>query len=134
MIFKEWYGVYYQATAKIITALLSENADEKSLQNLVREYAFGESALTILPALKNEKWHLLRQDVTTPLKNPPTMPLTLIQKRWLKAVSLDPRIRLFKFEPIGLEDVSPLFTEKDYRIYDRYRMDVRRKRRGTSAR
>ena len=120
MIFKEWYGVYYQAISKIITALLSENADEKSLQNLIREYAFGESTLTILPALKSEKWHLLRGDMTTPLKNPPSMPLTLLQKRWLKAISSDPRIRLFGFSPIGLDDVPPLFTTKDYRIYDQY--------------
>ncbi len=120
MIFKEWYGVYYQATAKIITALLLENADEKDLQDVVRKYAFGESALTILPALKNEKWQLLRGDMTTPLKNPPSMPLTLIQKRWLKAISLDPRIRLFGFDTAGLEDVPPLFTAEDYRIYDQY--------------
>lgn len=120
MIFKEWYGAYYQTTAKIIAALLLENADEKNFQDLIREYAFEESALTILPALKNEKWHLLREDLSTPLKNPPSMPLTLLQKRWLKAISLDPRIRLFAFESKGLEDVSPLFTEEDYRIYDRY--------------
>ncbi|MBR7161889.1 MAG: WYL domain-containing protein [Clostridia bacterium] len=120
MIFKEWYGVYYRTIAKIITAILSGNAEERDLQELVREYAFGESALTILPALREEKWQLLRRDMTTPLKHPPSMPLTLIQKRWLKAVSLDPRIRLFDFQAEGLEDVAPLFTQEDYRIYDQY--------------
>ena len=120
MIFKEWYGVYYQTTAKIITAILSEHPQEKDLQNLVRKCAFGESALTVLPALKNEKWHLLRHDMSTPLKHPPSMPLTLIQKRWLKAISLDPRIRLFDFQADGLEEIEPLFTSEDYRIYDRY--------------
>lgn len=120
MIFKEWYGAYYQTTAKIISAILAGQTDEKDLQNLVRECAFGESALTVLPALKNEKWYLVRRDMSTPLKYPPTLPLTLIQKRWLKAVSLDSRIRLFDFQIEGLEEIEPLFTSEDYRIYDRY--------------
>ena len=48
------------------------------------------------------------------------MPLTVLQKRWLKAISLDPRIRLFDFDSSGLEDVPPLFTPDDIYIFDRY--------------
>ena len=51
--------------------------------------------LTILPNLKSEKWQLVRGDFSTPIKNIPTMPLTLVQKQWLKAVLLDPRAALF---------------------------------------
>ncbi len=46
--------------------------------------------------------------------------LRCCKKRWLKAISLDPRIRLFDFDSSGLEDVPPLFTPDDIYIFDRY--------------
>lgn len=64
---------------------------------------------------------LLRDDGTTVLKNNPSMPLTIIQKRWLKAISLDPRFKLFGEELEGLDDVEPLYTAKEYEIYDKFK-------------
>ena len=63
---------------------------------------------------------IIHKNMTTPLKNKPTMPLTLTQKQWLKAISLDPRIKLFDVVISGLDDVEPLFTPEDYYIYDKY--------------
>ena len=120
MIFNEVYSAYYNTVAKILEASVSENADEESINRIVSENAFGESVLTVLPSLKNEKWQLLHEDMTTPIKNIPTMPLTKIQKMWLKAISLDKRIKLFGCEIKGLEKTEPLFTEEDYYIYDKY--------------
>lgn len=120
MIFNELYSTYYNTVAKIIAAMIEGETDEKSLGKIVSDYAFGESVLTILPSLKSEKWQIVKPDMTTPLKHIPTMPLTMIQKRWLKAVSLDPRIKLFGVELEGLEEVEPLFTTDDYFIYDKY--------------
>lgn len=120
MIFNEIYSAYYNAVAKIITQIIGGNTDEKDLNQIVCEYAFGESMLTVLPSLKNGKWQLVRADMTTPIKHKPTMPLTLIQKQWLKAISLDPRIRLFGVNFSGLDDVEPLFTSADYVVYDKY--------------
>ena len=48
------------------------------------------------------------------------MPLTDLQKRWLKAISLDPRVLLFDLDFSYLSDVTPLFTPDDYVIYDVY--------------
>ena len=48
------------------------------------------------------------------------MPLTELEKRWLKAITLDSRFRLFGVEPEGLENVEPLFTPEDFTVYDRY--------------
>lgn len=67
----------------------------------------------------------------TPLKSAPDIPLTLLERRWLKAILLDPRMRLF-FDvekdagaPDGLaamlSDVEPLFTPADYVIFDKYK-------------
>jgi len=48
------------------------------------------------------------------------MPLTTLQKRWLKAISLDPRVKLFDVAFPNLNDVEPLFTPADYHVYDQY--------------
>ncbi len=120
MIFSELYSAYYNAVAKIISSIQNGEKDEKILAQQVEEYAFGESCLTVLPALKNQKWQLVHCDMSTPLENTPTMPLTFLQKSWLKAISLDPRIKLFGVEFEGLEDIEPLFTPDDYYIYDKY--------------
>jgi len=73
-----------------------------------------------MPALKSERWQLVRKDMSTPLEHKPTMPLTTLQKRWLKAISRDPRLKLFGVSLEGLWDVEPLFTSEDYFVYDRY--------------
>lgn len=120
MIFNEIYSAYYNVVAKIIARILEGGADEKELNRIVCDNAFGESMLMVLPSLKSEKWQIVRSDMSTPIKNKPTMPLTLIQKEWLKAISFDPRMRLFGVEIEGLEDVRPLFTPADYVVYDKY--------------
>ena len=120
MIFHEVYSAYYTAVAKILTALLNGNTDEKSLNALVCEHAFGESLLTVLPSLKSEKWQLMHRDGTTPIRHTPTMPLTTLQKRWLKAIGMDSRVRLFDVDFGDLSDVEPLFTPEDIVVYDRY--------------
>ena len=48
------------------------------------------------------------------------MPLTLLEKRWMKAMLLDPRIMLFEPDTAGLEDIEPLFTPDMVVYYDRY--------------
>lgn len=120
MIFSELYSVYYNTVAAIISGILDGKHDDKELQKIVMERAFGESVLTIMPSLKSEKWQLVHSDMTTKLEHKPTTPLTLLQKRWLKAISLDPRVKLFGVEFPDLEDVEPLFTSADYYIYDQY--------------
>ncbi len=120
MIFNELYSAYYNAVANIISAVIDGETDEKVLNQIVCDNAFGESMLTVLPSLKSEKWQLVSTDMTTPLQHKPTMPLTLTQKQWLKAISLDSRIRLFGISFDGLEDVEPLFTPADYCVYDKY--------------
>lgn len=120
MIFNELYSVYYNTVAKIIREVIDGNTDEKRLQEIVCKNAFGESITTILPSLKSGKWQLITPDFTTPITHKPTMPLTDIQKKWLKAISLDERIKLFGINLDFLDDVEPLFTSEDYFVYDKY--------------
>lgn len=120
MIFSELYSAYYNTIAAIISGIIDGEHSEKDLQKIVAEHAFGESVLTIIPSLKSEKWQLVHSDMTTSLEHKPTMPLTTLQKQWLKAITLDPRFQLFGVELPNLNDVEPLFTPADYRVYDKY--------------
>ena len=120
MIFSELYSAYYNTVASILAHIMDGEHAERELQKIVSERAFGESSLTVLPALKSGKWQLVHTDMTTALAHKPSMPLTSLQKQWLKAISLDPRIQLFGVEFPDLSDVEPLFTSEDYYVYDKY--------------
>ena len=120
MIFSELYSVYYNTVAEILKAAIDHPLGKNELRRIVEERAFGESILNIEPSLMEGRWQLLKRDGPTPIQSVPSMPLTMIQKRWLKAISLDSRIRLFQDELMVLPDVEPLFTEEDICIFDKY--------------
>lgn len=57
------------------------------------------------------------------LKNISTVPLSKVEKMWLKSILSDPRIKLFMEDEAGfpdLQDVDPLFDWKDYVLFDQY--------------
>lgn len=120
MIFSELYSAYYNAMAKILASAIHHPLKKDELREIVEEYAFEESILNIEPALVEQRWQLIKPDGTTPVRKEPDMPLTLLQKRWLKAISLDPRIRLFQDELLDFPGVEPLFTPDDYLVFDKY--------------
>ena len=106
--------------AKIIERAIAHPLEKGELRSIVKEYAFGESMINIESSISEGRWQLIKSDGTTPIKNIPTMPLTTLQKRWLKAISLDPRIKLFEDSMDGLDDVEPLFTQEDFYVFDKY--------------
>lgn len=119
MLFSEIYSSYYSTVAAVLAEAAAGTLTGPRLNELVREKAFGESLLTIPAALK-DRWPLLKPDLTTPIRHAPAMPLTTVQKRWLKALLQDPRIALFAPSPAGLEEVEPLFDLEDIVCFDRY--------------
>ena len=120
MIFSELYSAYYKTVACILHKAIDGSLSREEAERIIQENAFSESTLTILPSLREEKWQLLDSKFSTPLKHAPTIPLTSLEQRWLKALLLDPRVRLFDLKIDGLEEIEPLFTPDDYVIYDRY--------------
>ena len=120
MLFSEIYGTYFRTVAAVLTHALNGDLTEKNLSEIVRQNAFGESVLTIPSALTAGDWPLLKRDMTTPLHTEPTMPLTDLQKRWLKSLLLDPRIQLFAPPMDGLENVEPLYDPDVFVYFDRY--------------
>lgn len=120
MIFSELYGAYYRAVADILAAAGQHPLQKQELRALIEKHAFGESVLNIEPAIREERWQLIRADGSTPIRHAPTMPLTLLEKRWLRAIAADPRVRLFAGELPEFPDVEPLFSPGDIAVYDKY--------------
>lgn len=120
MLFHELYGCYYTCVSHILEQAVKAELSETTLRELITTYAFPESFLVIEAALSTSQWQLLRNDLTTPCIHIPSRPLTLLEKRWLKAISLDPRIQLFEISFDGLEDITPLYTPEDIVYFDQY--------------
>lgn len=71
MIFNEIYGCYYNAVAKMISLAVDGRLNEKKMSEIASEYAFEESMLTIIPAIKNQEWQLIDRSFETPIMNKP---------------------------------------------------------------
>ena len=120
MIFSEIYGSYFKAVSAILAKAVDGALTERELTRTVLANAFGESLITIPAKLTDGSWPLITKDYGTPLRHKPHMPLTTLEKQWLKALLLDPRVRLFDPSEEGLENVEPLFTPGQFVYFDRY--------------
>ena len=120
MLFSEIYGTYYSTVSRILDRAVEGSLTGKEMNDIVGKTAFGESLLTIPAALKEQRWPLLDKNLRTSLRHSPSMPLTTLEKRWMKTLLQDPRIRLFNPSEDGLEDVEPLYSSDNFVFYDRY--------------
>lgn len=120
MIFSELYGAYYKTVAEILKAAVTHPIDKSEMYKIIKENAFDESSLIIEPALTQQRWQLLNTDGSTNIKNAPTMPMTLLEKRWLKSIFFDPRIKLFCSDIPDFSGVEPLFAARDICVFDKY--------------
>nr|MBP3599102.1 WYL domain-containing protein [Eubacterium sp.] len=122
MIFHEIYGCYYQAVAKILEQAVEGTLTRESMQQTIDTYGFSESALTIIPAFEEERWQLVdMESMESPVMNKPALPISNLEREWLKAVSQDPRAHLFGEIPEMSEEITPLYTPEDVVVYDQYR-------------
>jgi hypothetical protein len=118
MIFSEIYSAYYNAVAHLINKAIDGELNEKSACDIICDSAFSESFVYILNAIKSEEWQVIAKDFTTPIKHKASMPLTTLQLRFLKAISLDPRFALFADKLEGLDEEEPLYTAMDFYFTD----------------
>ena len=125
-VFNEVYGTYYNVMAKILAQAVDNELTAEKLQSLVLDEGYGDSVLQLLPALQEGTWKLLTPELQTPLKHRPTMPLTILEKKWLKALLLDERLRLFLSdeelarEEKALTGVEPLYRPEQFVFFDRF--------------
>ena len=118
-LFSEIFGCYYRVVQEIVN---NAPLSEIEIQKIIRENGFAESCFYILPMLqelpfiekKGDKYYSL-------LENKIKLPLTNIEKSWLKAISLDERFTLLSKEFDGslLDGITPFFDLKD--IFYNYR-------------
>ncbi|HWT26439.1 MAG TPA: WYL domain-containing protein [Mobilitalea sp.] len=124
-LFSEIYSCYYSVISK---TLQKSPLSERQINELINLNAFSESSLFLLPKLcRTDGWGLLIKNndhYSSALKNPPTLPLTLLEKRWIKALLQDPRIRLFIEDNTldeltdRLSDIKPLYQKEHFKWFD----------------
>ncbi len=120
MMFSELYSAYYNTVAQVIKVAIDHPLQKNELYAMIEKNAFGESILNIGPAISEGRWQLINPDGTTALKHAPTLPMTTLQKRWLKAIFADPRVKLFTDDEIDFPGVEPLFRNDDILVFDKY--------------
>ena len=127
VIFHEVYGAYYNAAARALALAVRGELTPRTLMKVVRDEAFAESGINIPDRMLSGEWPFLTEDLETNLVKEPTMPLTLIQKRWLRALLEDPRIRLFlpeetirKLMTEQLKGIEPLFFRDSFCFFDQF--------------
>lgn len=126
-LFSEVYNCYFQ----VIQSLIGKHGpiSEKELNFRIQNDCFEESILYLLPKLTEKGWGFFeKQDgfLYSNLSEDFYVPLTDLQKSYLKAILMDEKIRLFlddeEIEDINalLADVSPIYAPDDFYYYDRF--------------
>lgn len=139
-LFDKVYGCYFQVISHILEEASRQPLTRTRMEAIIQQYGFTESALTILPRLTDGEWMMLLSSVqaknagsqagTKPTQYsaacaPVKLPLTLLQRSWLKALLNDERICLFLTEEElaeanrQLSDVAPLYASSDFHYFDR---------------
>lgn len=128
-LFSEVYSCYYTVVNKILNEAIKKELSKKDINEIIDEKAFQESALYILPRLISGQWNFLNNSndkYTSKLNSSVKLPITTIEKAWLKSLILDNRIGLFlNQETITsfkeyLKDVNPIFNKEDFYYYDTF--------------
>lgn len=120
MLFNEYYGSYYRAVSEILRLAVQGPVSKADMVRICRQYSFGDAWLNIPQALSDGTWPLLTEDHRAIIDNAPAAPLTLLERRWLKAISMDLRVRLFDVDLSFTGDVEPLFYPEDVICFDCY--------------
>ena len=95
MVFNEVYSAYYKAISKMLKYAIKKELNKELMYKIIKEVAFEESSLNIVPAIEKEEWQLLTKELKTPIVNEPALCLTGIEREWLKTILSDPKAALF---------------------------------------
>ena len=131
MLFHEMYGAYFRIAEKVLS---QPEISAQALKSIAAKEGFRESAMFVpqklIPQANGSDWGLLCRTESDNLrritKHAPQMPLTLLQKRWLKAKLSDPLMQLFLTDEVlaqlreALADVRPLWQPGMFRKVDAF--------------
>ena len=127
-IFHEIYGSYYSAISDVLVALCHKKSlSVHEMEQIITKKAFRDSSYLLLQAIDSGRYAwVLRKDgngnnYRTSLGNISKLPLTLLEKQWLKTIYIDPRVQLFTDSiPDFLQDIEPLYVAEDLYICGQY--------------
>lgn len=128
-LFSEVYNCYYLVVRKILEDAAHRPLSVKDVTADAVKYGYEESALSIVPKLIEGEWDLLSENqdgYRSKVAAPRPLPLTCLQKAWLRTMLYDARFRLFFSDETcaALEaytaDIEPLFSWEDFWYFDRY--------------
>lgn len=128
-LFEKVYGCYYKVVRLILEEAGKKPLSRGDMETIIKNHGFRESVLFLIPKLTDQNFPLLKEEqgmYCSALKGPAKLPLTNLQKSWLKSLLSDPRIRLFmrekELEDINqsFEGIKPLFSWEDFHYFDRY--------------
>lgn len=129
-LFSEIYNCYYQVVDSILKKAEKYLITEKEMNQVCSELGFAESGLYILPKLISQEWKLLASDDGLSYRSltgaHADLPLTLLQRSWLKTLLLDDRFRLFFTDeelPViekYVRDAALLWEPDSFHYYDQY--------------
>ena len=126
-IFDETNGKYYIILHDLISECVENGVvPEKRAREIINRNAFSpETEWIIIDNIKQGMWSVLEFDedlggIITPfVKKPARVPLSVVEKSWMASLLDDPKAKLFDIDRKGLRDVTPLFGNEDYRVFDR---------------
>ena len=139
MIFNEIYSKYYYALAQVLTKSHKDAIDRKKIKDIfTNTYNIDEKNDYISVNKKDQSeppcWESLLQEqkdgkYKSKLKNIPEKPLTTLEKKWLKSVLCDPKMKLFFSDPDKelkhisglLKDTKPLYSSDAFVYYDQHK-------------
>lgn len=127
-IFSEVYNCYFQVIKSLIEK--KEHISKKELDFRIKDGGFEESLFYLFPKLVEGEWGFYEKDGASVFKSRLStdfyVPLTDLQKSYLKAVLKDDKIRLFLDDKeidginAALGDAEPLYFPDDFYYYDRF--------------
>ena len=97
--FSEIYGDSYRAVAAVLEHASHAPVSEQDIAGIVSRHTSDENALYIIPRLTSGDWPLLSKDsegrYTAVTKHSHNLPLTNLQRAWLRAILEDRRCASF---------------------------------------
>ncbi len=126
-LFNETYNCYFQIMKEILSRQDGFSLDD--LQSQINHNGFEESLLYMIPKLSNGEWNLLEKDddlYYSKLSESFYVPLSNLQKSYLKTILQDERMQLFldssQIESLQahLTDVPTLWNQNTFHYYDKF--------------
>lgn len=126
-LFSEIYNCYFQVIKSLIEK--KNYISKEELNYRIKNSGFEESILYLLPKLTENGWGFYEKQegfLYSKLSTDFYVPLTNLQKSYLKAILLDDKITLFlsdvEIENINtlFADVEPLYQPDDFYYYDKF--------------